>query len=564
VFRKFRRATQTLILEKTMLFTETGLNADLVSALSKMGITEPTEIQEKTLALLLNKDLNFVGQARTGTGKTAAFVLPLLHNLLNKDIQQLRSKIVSLVLVPTRELAQQVHEQFEKMAVNTPFRSFTVFGGVSYRPQIQAIRGKQHQVIIGTPGRVNDLIDKNVLDLSNIEVVILDEADEMLNMGFFEAVQKIVETTHADKMTWMFSATMPRQILDFIKRNIDSPVVVKSQESTKGSEQIEQTFTVVRGHEMALAAEKFLFAERNMYAMVFCQTKAEVHQLTQTLNANGLAVDALHGDLSQVQRDEVMQRFKQKQINIMICTDVAARGIDVQDITHVFNIGLPHDIESYVHRIGRTGRAGTTGKALSIITPKDVSKMRRIEMATNNKVVEVKVPRNEVLLSSFFDQEMKLLEVEIKTAIENHVPGKNLAFQERFQGALESFSKEQLLNFFFQQIFADDLKYISGLPEVDQAIAPRRTSSSRSSSGSGGGDYRRPYSRGPSRDGGGGHGGGGYRGGNNGGGNGGGRSRQGESTGGSGGQNRRSDGPRQRPAYDRAASAPSAPRTYRN
>ncbi|MBT4792532.1 MAG: DEAD/DEAH box helicase, partial [Halobacteriovoraceae bacterium] len=327
-----------------MLFTDLNLRASSMKAIEAMGFKEPTEIQEKSIPMLIADEIDFIGQAQTGTGKTAAFTLPLLEKL---DLKA--RHIQAMVIAPTRELANQICEEINKLSKFEPVRTLAVYGGVSISGQLRDLRTKKPQVIVGTPGRLLDVMGRGAFDLEKCKYVILDEADEMLDMGFFDDVQEILAEV-PEKKIWMFSATMPRQILNLINKHFCNPELVKVTQKILTSDSVDQKYCIVSRRDMAEALCRFLDYNQNTYAIVFMRTKVGAKELTDELNVRGFASDALHGDMSQEQRDLTMRKFKQKRISLLVCTDVAARGIDVSDLTHVINFSLPQDNESYVHR----------------------------------------------------------------------------------------------------------------------------------------------------------------------------------------------------------------------
>lgn len=374
-----------------MLFDELKLRASSLEAIRALGFTEATEIQQKSIPVLLENDIDYVGQAQTGTGKTAAFALPLLEKI-DRD----SNKIQALILAPTRELANQIMEEINKLSRFEPVRSYTIYGGTSVSGQIRDVKKIRPQILVGTPGRTIDFLERGVLRVEDCKHVILDEADEMLDMGFFEDVQTILAEI-PEKRIWMFSATMPRQIKELVEKYFCEPHYVKVTKRILTADAVEQQFTVVKEEYQTEALCRYLDFFGDVYSIVFTKTKIGAKNLMDELNARGFEADSLHGDMSQDQRDCTMKRFKEKKAKLLICTDVAARGIDVNDLTHVINYSLPQDNESYIHRIGRTGRGGSKGIALSIITPIEVRRLRDIERITNAKIEKIQLPKLEEL-----------------------------------------------------------------------------------------------------------------------------------------------------------------------
>ncbi|NNC94972.1 MAG: DEAD/DEAH box helicase, partial [Chitinophagales bacterium] len=321
-----------------------------------MGFENPTEIQEAAIPFLVDGDDDLIGLAQTGTGKTAAFGLPLLNRIdyNNKDTQ-------ALILAPTRELGQQIAEQLQQFSKHLrKVKILPVYGGASISHQIKAIKKGQH-IIVATPGRLVDLIKRKVVNLNTVRFLILDEADEMLNMGFKEELDQILFETPAEKLTWLFAATMPKEIKKIVHKYMDDPVEVRVNQKNVVNKNIEHQFAVVKHSNKTEALTRFLDMDPDMRGVVFCRTKRDTQDLAEDLMSRGYKADAIHGDLNQPQRDRVMKRFKSHDLHVLVATDVAARGIDVNDLTHVFHFTLPDDHAYYTHRSGRTARAGKTG-----------------------------------------------------------------------------------------------------------------------------------------------------------------------------------------------------------
>ncbi|CAM9977784.1 unnamed protein product, partial [Chrysoparadoxa australica] len=313
-------------------------------ALLGMGFTEPTEIQKKAIPMLLASEQDFVGQAQTGTGKTAAFLLPLLENL---DLNS--RNVEALVLTPTRELALQVHQELEKLAKYTPLRSTTVYGGTSYDKQRQAFKKDRVQVVVGTPGRVIDLIDRGMLKLEDCKNFVIDEADEMLNMGFLEDVESILECLPEQRKIWMFSATMPEAIKKLVKKNFSDPEFVRTASKSLANMDIDQRYVLLDQKDHVKGLRRIVEADNGNQGIVFCETREGCKRVAEKLQDLGVSALPLHGDLSQAQREYAMGRFKANKVRLLVCTDIAARGIDVNDLKYVFNMGFPRHDDSYVH-----------------------------------------------------------------------------------------------------------------------------------------------------------------------------------------------------------------------
>ncbi|MCK5883268.1 MAG: DEAD/DEAH box helicase, partial [Bacteriovoracaceae bacterium] len=451
-----------------MSFSDFNLLPELNKAIEKLGYTEPTDIQAEALPILLGDDVDFVGQAQTGTGKTAAFVLPLLQKLdpNNKNIQ-------ALVLAPTRELANQVCQEVEKLGEFSRVKSYSVFGGICYDRQIRGIRKTKPQIIVGTPGRLIDLMNQGVLNFSQAKYLVLDEADEMLNMGFFDDVQKIVGNFSAERSMWMFSATMPTPIMNLIKKDFTDPKVVKVTKKTLSNADVTQTYYAVRAKDKETALCRLIDINVDMYGIVFCNTKKDTWELTDSLLAKGYKVDSLHGDMGQLQRDRSMARFKAGKSRLMICTDVAARGIDVNNLTHVVNYGLPRDMESFVHRIGRTGRAGLKGNAVSLIDPRERGYLRRLERFTKQQMIEGKLPTINEIKSGILRRELEKTTSLVEAILEK---GEDFAIDsiyKEFADHYEVLSKEEFMKVMFSWRFNKEFKLLT---EVTTAKATDRDS----------------------------------------------------------------------------------------
>ena len=377
-------------------FAELGLRPEILQALSAMGYEEPTPIQREAIPLLVN-GADLLGQAATGTGKTAAFALPILQMLSSRGDNNIVTE--ALVLVPTRELAMQVSEAIYKYGHDLRARCVPIYGGQPIGRQIDALRRGTH-VVVATPGRALDHIRKGTLKLDSIKMVVLDEADEMLDMGFAEDLEAILEATPATRQTVLFSATMPPRIDAIARRHQREPIRVtikKSSTEAGTSALVKQSAYLVPRHMKAAALGRILDIESPEAAIVFCRTRGEVDQLTETLNGRGYRSEALHGGMDQAQRDRVMGRVRSGTAELLIATDVAARGLDIDHLTHVVNFDVPSAPESYVHRIGRVGRAGREGVAITLAEPREQRMLQNIERLTKQSIPFVKVPSVEAL-----------------------------------------------------------------------------------------------------------------------------------------------------------------------
>ena len=408
----------------TVGFTELGLRPELLKALTSLGYEEPTPIQAKTIPLLLaGRDL--VGQAATGTGKTAAFALPILQ-LIEKS--KGRPDAIALVLVPTRELAVQVSEAMYKYGRELGAQVVPIYGGQPISRQLQALSRGVH-VVVATPGRALDHIARNTLNLNSVKMVVLDEADEMLDMGFADDIEEILRTTPEERQTVLFSATIPSRITSIAKRHLRDPLKIQIGlgDTKPGKALVRQTAYIVQRSHKAAALGRILDIEAPAAAIVFCRTRTEVDQLTETMTGRGYRAEALHGGMSQEQRDRVMGRLRSGTAELLIATDVAARGLDVDTLTHVVNYDVPSAPESYVHRIGRVGRAGREGTAITLAEPKEQRQLANIERLTKQKIAFEKVP-------SVADLRARQIEITIG-AVREAIDDDDL---ERYSGVLDA------------------------------------------------------------------------------------------------------------------------------
>ncbi len=368
-------------------FNNLGLSKDSLNALKSKGFEEPTEIQEKVIPILLQTDLDMMGQAQTGTGKTAAFGLPILEKI--KDGQK---HVQAIILTPTRELAIQVAEEINSLKGKRDLQIAPIYGGQSIDQQFRKLR-KGIDIVVGTPGRVIDHIKRGTLVLKNISFFVLDEADEMLNMGFIEDIKEIIKSTNSNKRFMLFSATMPKMIRDLASSYMNKYEYIKIQKNNLTTDLINQIYFEVSAADKLDALCRIIDVESEFYALIFCRTKINVNNLTQKLKDRGYDVDAIHGDISQTLRERILGKFRNKKINILVATDVAARGIDISDLTHVINYSLPQDPKSYVHRIGRTGRAGKQGTAITFITPSEYRKLLVIKKIAKTDIEKAMLPK---------------------------------------------------------------------------------------------------------------------------------------------------------------------------
>ncbi|MBU2701926.1 ATP-dependent RNA helicase DeaD [Sporomusaceae bacterium BoRhaA] len=370
--------------KETVMFGNIPLSKKLMSAVKEMGFEEPSPIQSQTIPLVLEGH-DVIGQAQTGTGKTAAFGIPMIEK-----INETSRNIQGLVLTPTRELAIQVSEELARIGKFKRVRTLPIYGGQAIDRQIRSLHMGVH-IVVGTPGRLLDHIRRNTIKLTNVKTLVMDEADEMLDMGFVDDIEAILEhVSKIERQTMLFSATMPKPILHLSERYMDNPVIVAISKEKLTVPLIDQVYYETREKLEGLC--RVLDTETTGQLIIFCRTKRGVDDLVASLSGRGYMADGLHGDLSQAQRDRVMKKFRESKLEILIATDVAARGIDIDDITHVINYDIPQDPESYVHRIGRTGRAGRKGIAITFIQPREYRQLKLIERATKTRIVRRALP----------------------------------------------------------------------------------------------------------------------------------------------------------------------------
>lgn len=384
-------------------FSSLNLRDEIMQAITELGYSEPTPIQAGMIPLMLT-GVDVVGQAQTGTGKTAAFALPILNNFAKQKNPQ------ALVLAPTRELALQVADSMKEYGKHLHVRVLAVYGGQPYGPQISSLQ-RGVDIVVGTPGRLNDLLERKVLFLNGIKTVVLDEADEMLNMGFVEEVEKILAETPAERQTALFSATMPARIRKLADRFMRDPQTVAVKRSTLTAAAIEQRYYLVHESHKTNALTRLFEIEPIHSALIFARTRAETSNLANELVIRGIPAEAIHGDLDQNARERVLGRFRNNQLKVLVATDVAARGLDIDDISHVFNYHLPDDAEVYVHRIGRTGRAGKTGVAITLLSPKERRRMREVEALTKQQVKPMELPTAEEITKHRESQVVEKLKI---------------------------------------------------------------------------------------------------------------------------------------------------------
>ena len=417
-----------------ILFSDFSLREELTQAVSDMGFTTPTPIQQKTIPLLLSEPVDIIGLAQTGTGKTAAFGLPLLNYLDLND-----RSVQALVLSPTRELCMQIEQEFQKYGQHMRgFKSVAVYGGAPIGGQIRDIKNSP-QVVVATPGRLIDLIERKALNLDNVKYIVLDEADEMLNMGFREDIDFILKNTPQREHTWLFSATMSNEVRGIAKRFMKEWKEVSVAAANASNENIDHQYYVTNRHTRFETLQRLLDFTPGIYGIIFTRTKQDCQDIAEKLMRQGYHVSPLHGDMDQKMRTKVLDRFKNKSLQAIVATDVAARGIDVNDITHVINYELPDDQEVYTHRSGRTARAGKSGICLSIVTPKEIGNIRSIERMIKTKFHKSDIPDGaEVVRKRLFFQLDQIAEAEPK---DNFAEAYQKTIHERF----EAMDKDELI-----------------------------------------------------------------------------------------------------------------------
>ncbi len=464
-----------------MTFEGLGLNASLVQATDALGFTNPTPIQEQAIPVLLSGTKDLVGLAQTGTGKTAAFGLPLLQLV---DVAQKHPQ--ALVICPTRELCIQIVSEIELFKKFMPaMHVVAVYGGTSIGLQIRDLK-RGVQIIVATPGRLIDLIERKAINLEQISYVVLDEADEMLNMGFQEDIEFILTNTPKREATWLFSATMPQEIKRVSKKYMKDPVEITVGKKNTANKNVDHQFYVASAHHRYETLKRIIDFNPGIYGIVFTRTKIDAQTIAEKLTREGYDIDALHGDLTQQQRDKVMGEFRDKTLQLLIATDVAARGIDVKDVSHVINFELPDDMEVYTHRSGRTGRAGNTGICISIVHSREIGKLRQIERMVQVPFHKLEIPTGkDVCRKQFFSFMDKLLNADISHGdYETYVP----MLQEKFADV----SKEDVLKRVAAMEFDRFLKYYENAEDLNVRERVREFRDT----GAGAGGDKRDFARG--------------------------------------------------------------------
>lgn len=450
-----------------MTFEELGLKSEVLKSIKEMGFEAPTPIQQKAIPHLLGDESDFVGLAQTGTGKTAAFGLPLISKveILSKNPQ-------GLVICPTRELCLQITKDLENFSKHLSINIVAVYGGTDIRRQMSDIK-RGAGIIVATPGRLVDLINRKAISLSEVEYVVLDEADEMLNMGFKEDIDIILKQTPDWKNVWLFSATMPKEVAQIAKNYMENPLEVAIGHKNQSNENIEHIFFSIKERDRYDALKRLIDFNPEIYGLIFCRTRRETADVAEKLGKEGYSAEPLHGDLSQAQRDNVMRRFRDKSIQILVATDVAARGIDVDNITHVINYNLPDDIENYTHRSGRTARAGRKGESLVLINTRELHKIKAIERQIRTSFVEGKVPNPKEICEI---QLMKLVDKVIATEVKEQDINE---FVPLIMREFDALSKEEIIKKFVSAEFNRFIEYYDRASDLNAAAGSHRDKDDR-------------------------------------------------------------------------------------
>lgn len=437
-------------------FETLGLHPDITRAITELGFQTPTPVQEQTIPVMLNDTKDIVSLAQTGTGKTAAFGLPLIHKI---DFNSRHTQ--ALILCPTRELCLQITSDLKKFAKYIPHANIVaIYGGVAISNQLRDVK-RGAQIVVGTPGRMVDMISRRGINLSTINFVVLDEADEMLNMGFKEDLDTILSETPAEKATCLFSATMPKEVERIARNYMNEPVQITVGKRNEGASNIEHVYYTVHSRDRYNALKRIMDFYPDIFGIIFCRTKIETQEVADKLIRDGYSADSLHGDLSQQQRDLVMKRFRNRQVQMLVATDVAARGIDVDDVTHVINYNLPDEIENYTHRSGRTARAGKHGISVVIINMKEVYRIREMERLVGKQFRKQNIPNGkEVCEKQLFKLIEKIHDAEVNEAdIAQYLP--------KIYEQLKDISKEELIKRFVSDEFSRFLTYYRNAPDLN-------------------------------------------------------------------------------------------------
>ena len=445
-----------------MLFTDLPLNPSLLKGIEDLGFTSPTPVQESAILQLINEDRDLIGLAQTGTGKTAAFGLPMIQRI---DVKS--KNVQGLVIAPTRELCVQISNDFKSFSKYIKELSIaTIYGGASMDKQSREIKSGA-QIVIATPGRLMDMMRRKMIKINKVSYAVLDEADEMLNMGFKEDIDGILAQTPDHKLTWLFSATMPKEVAKISKSYMTNPIEITVGTKNVGAENIQHIYYNVPERERYNAIKRILDFHPKIYGLIFCRTRRSTQEVADKLLKEGYSAAPLHGDLSQMQRDKAMDKFREKTLQILVATDVAARGIDVDNITHVINYHLPDDVESYTHRSGRTARAGKKGVSIAIVSNKDQNKIKQIERKIQAKFESANLPTGkEICEQQLIGYVNKIKNVKINDEINKLIP----PIYESF----EDFSKEDVIKRMISIEFNQLLNYYENSRDISSSNKDRK------------------------------------------------------------------------------------------
>uniref|UniRef100_UPI004056CBEF DEAD/DEAH box helicase n=1 Tax=Candidatus Electronema sp. TaxID=2698783 RepID=UPI004056CBEF len=467
-------------------FADLGISSKIISALTDLGFTEPTPIQEQAIPLILKNHADIVSLAQTGTGKTAAFGLPLIQLL---DPASRRTQ--GLVLCPTRELCMQVSRDLESFARHiNGINIVAIYGGASIEQQSRELRRGAH-IIVATPGRLRDMIRRNLADIAAVRFVVLDEADEMLNMGFQEELNGILAETPKEKNTLLFSATMSREVADIASKYMSKPVEITVGTRNAGSETISHEYYLIHPRDRFASLKRVLDSCPEIYAIIFCRTRMDTQEIADKLIQDGYKADALHGDLTQSQRDLVMKKFHSRNLQLLVATDVAARGLDVSDLTHVINYSLPDDTANYTHRSGRTGRAGRTGISVVLVDSRELYKIRQLESRLKRQFQQRQIPNGPEICQK---QLVSLIGRISGAAVDEEQVGPLYA---EVAGQLEHLSREELVKKIIALEFGRFMNYYKNAPDLNPKAGERRAAPPRSDGPGrtfgGGRETKRPF-----------------------------------------------------------------------
>lgn len=436
-------------------FEALGLDQPLLDAISDLGFESPSEVQEKSIPILLEQDTDLVALAQTGTGKTAAFGFPMIQKIHAES-----RTTQGLILSPTRELCLQITNELKLYSKYVKgLNTVAIYGGASITEQAKQIK-RGAQIVVATPGRMKDMIGRGMVDISKIDYCVLDEADEMLNMGFYEDIKDILSNTPQEKLTWLFSATMPKEVASIAKKFMHQPVEITVGTKNAGASTVQHEYYVVGGRDRYAALKRLADANPGIFSVVFCRTKRDTQRVAEKLIEDGYNAGALHGDLSQNQRDLVMNAFRKKQVQMLVATDVAARGIDVDDVTHVINYQLPDEIETYTHRSGRTGRAGKSGISMVIVTRSELRKIKAIENKIKQEFLKKNIPDGiEICEIQLYHLANKIKDTKINKEIDSYLPAIN--------DVLEGIDREELIKKIVSVEFTQFYNYYSKTKDLN-------------------------------------------------------------------------------------------------